>query len=47
MFSSKDRNAFSGLALAIVRAKPGKSGNITVTATSEGLTKGKTVITAQ
>lgn len=36
-FPSAKRRAFSGMALAIVRARPGASGPITVTATSAGL----------
>ena len=36
-FPSHDRQAFNGLALAIVRGKPGESGSITVHAKSEGL----------
>jgi len=36
-FQSPQRKAFSGLCLAIIRAKPGQSGTITLTATSEGL----------
>jgi beta-galactosidase len=36
-FKSPERAAFNGLALAIVRAVPGKRGNITVRATAEGL----------
>lgn len=36
-FPSPDRKAFNGLALVIVRAKPGKTGVITLTASSEGL----------
>lgn len=36
-FPSPERKAFSGLALAIVRAKPGEAGPITVTAESPGL----------
>ncbi len=36
-FPSKDRKAFNGLALAIVRAEKGKQGTITVKAHSEGL----------
>jgi beta-galactosidase len=47
VFSSPERNAFSGLALAIVRAQPNQSGVITVTATSQGLTQAETAITAQ
>ncbi|KAK4172370.1 glycoside hydrolase superfamily [Triangularia setosa] len=36
-FPSKQRKAFRGLALAIVRAKVGRSGTVTVTATANGL----------
>jgi beta-galactosidase len=36
-FKSPERAAFNGLALAIVRAVPGKRGNITVRAAAEGL----------
>jgi beta-galactosidase len=36
-FQSKERNAFNGLCLAIVRAKPGQMGTITLRAESEGL----------
>jgi beta-galactosidase len=36
-FQSKERNAFNGLCLAIVRAKPGQTGTITLKAESEGL----------
>jgi beta-galactosidase len=36
-FQSPQRNAFHGLALAIVRAKPGQPGVITLSADSEGL----------
>jgi beta-galactosidase len=36
-FVSKERKAFSGLALAIVRAKPKSTGRITVTASGVGL----------
>jgi beta-galactosidase len=41
-FPSHQRNAFNGLALAIVRSKPGEKGNITVHAVSGGI-KGATV----
>jgi beta-galactosidase len=44
-FQDTDRKAFNGLALAIVKAKRGQRGAITVTATSEGLTPAKTTIT--
>ena len=47
VFSSPSRKAFSGLALAIVRANPGQSGEITVTATSAGLGAGEVRLTAQ
>jgi len=47
IFSHPDRKAFNGLALAIVRAKPGETGKISLTATSEGLKSGKTIITTQ
>jgi len=42
-FPLHQRNAFNGLALAIVRSKPGEKGNITVHAVSGGI-KGATVI---
>jgi hypothetical protein len=45
-FPSPERNAFSGLCLAIVRAKAGQPGRIRVTAFSEGLGVGTAVITA-
>ena len=44
-FQDTDRKAFNGLALAIVKAKRGQRGTITVTATSDGLTAAKTIIT--
>ncbi|KAK2750472.1 hypothetical protein FQN55_002072 [Onygenales sp. PD_40] len=37
VFPSLERNAFSGLALAVVRAKAGESGEITVSAAADGL----------
>mgnify|MGYP000378980719 FL=1 len=36
-FTSKEREAFNGLCLVIVRSKAGKKGTITVTAKSNGL----------
>jgi beta-galactosidase len=36
-FQAPERNAFNGLALVIVRAKPGQPGTITLTATTDGL----------
>jgi beta-galactosidase len=44
-FASRERKAFKGLALVIVRAR--KAGNITVMATSQGLTSVQTVIRAK
>jgi beta-galactosidase len=44
IFSSKERHAFNGLALAIVKAKRGETGTITVTAKSEGLEPATTTI---
>jgi beta-galactosidase len=43
-FQSKDLNAFNGLCLAIVRAKEGEAGKITLEAESDGLTSATTVI---
>jgi beta-galactosidase len=45
-FPSPERNAFSGLALAIVRAEKGAKGPITVTASAKGLREAKVTITA-
>ena len=42
-FQSQELNAFNGLCLAIVRAKSGESGKITLEAESDGLT-GATVV---
>ena len=47
VFRSKDRKAFNGMALAIVRAKRGQSGQITVIARSEGLEEARTRITTK
>jgi beta-galactosidase len=44
IFSCHERKAFNGLALAIVKAKRGKTGEITLTAKSEGLTMASTTI---
>ena len=46
-FPSKDRKAFNGLALVIVRAKRGQSGQITVVARSDGLEEARTTVTAK
>ena len=43
-FPTPDRKAFNGLAMAIVKAKRGQTGTITLTATSEGLETAKTNI---
>jgi beta-galactosidase len=45
-FQAPERKAFNGLCLVIVRAKPGQSGRIKLTASSEGLRTGTTFITA-
>jgi beta-galactosidase len=45
-FPSLSRKAFSGLALAIVRAEPGAKGEIVVEAKASGLTGGKVTLTA-
>lgn len=45
-FPSKDRKAFNGLALVIVRANSGGSGPITVTAAATGLQSGTILLTA-
>lgn len=46
-FPSKKRNAFSGMALAIVRMKPGTKGAFIVTATATGLVAANVTVTAQ
>jgi len=43
-FPSKDRKAFNGLALAVVRARRGQSGTMTLTATSNGLRSARITI---
>jgi beta-galactosidase len=43
-FPSHEREAFNGLALAIVRSKRGETGSITVTAKSPGLKQARVVI---
>jgi hypothetical protein len=43
-FPSRERNAFNGLCLAIVRAKPGQTGTITLKAESEGLGEAAVVL---
>ncbi|WYZ37665.1 hypothetical protein EsH8_II_001171 [Colletotrichum jinshuiense] len=46
-FSSPERKAFSGLALAIVRSEEGVAGDITVTASGEGLKGAEITVKAQ
>jgi beta-galactosidase len=46
-FPSKDRKAFNGLALVIVRAKRGQRGPITVIARSDGLEEARTGVMAK
>jgi beta-galactosidase len=47
VFSSHDRKAFNGLALVIIRAKPGQRGRIIVKATSQGLQSGQTMVSVR
>jgi beta-galactosidase len=47
VFASHDRKAFNGLALVIVKAKPGQSGGFVVKATSPGLQAVQATITAR
>ena len=46
-FSSKERKAFNGLALVIVRAKAGQAGAITLKATGEGLAPAEIALTSE
>jgi len=47
VFPSPDRKAFNGLALAIVKAKRGQRGTITVTAKAEGVAEARAKITTK
>jgi beta-galactosidase len=47
VFASHERKAFNGLALVIVRGKPGAGGPITVTASADGLQSGTTTVHAK
>ncbi len=47
VFPSKARKAFNGLALAIVRARPGQPGSLVITARSEGLAEAQVTVTAR
>jgi beta-galactosidase len=46
-FQSKERNAYNGLALVIVRTKAGQAGAITLRAKSEGLAAAEVTLSAQ
>jgi beta-galactosidase len=46
-FQAKERNAFNGLCLAIVKTKPGQAGAITVKAESEGLKEAMVALHSQ
>ena len=46
-FQSPQRAAFNGLALAIVRTKPGQAGRIVVSATSDGLGSAKVILNSK
>ena len=46
-FQAKERRAYNGLALVIIRAKPGQSGRIELTAKSKDMIAGKLTITAK
>jgi beta-galactosidase len=46
-FQSKERNAFNGLCLAIVRTQPGRTGTITLKAESDGLAAATVTIRGQ
>jgi beta-galactosidase len=45
-FQAENRKAFGGLALVIVRSEREKAGAITVTATSEGLSPARAILTS-
>ncbi len=47
VFQTSERKAYNGLCLVIVRAKPGQSGGITVTAQSEGLEPAVAIVRAR
>jgi beta-galactosidase len=46
-FHADSRKAFNGLALVILRSRPGQPGRVRLTATSEGLTRGVIEITTR
>ena len=43
-FQSRTRDAFNGLALAVVRTRPGEAGRIVVRARSDGLQAAETTV---
>ena len=45
-FPSRERNAFSGMALAIIRALPAQAGTLTVHAEADGLHGARATVTA-
>jgi len=47
LFSSPERNAFNGMALAIVRATPGQTGQIVLTASAQGLAPASVTMVAE
>jgi beta-galactosidase len=46
-FQAKERNAFNGLCLVIIRSKAGEAGQITLKANAEGLQTSETTITTE
>jgi beta-galactosidase len=46
-FQGDQRKAFNGLALVIVRGQKDKAGSVKITASSEGLKTGETVVTVR
>ena len=46
-FQAPERNAFNGLALVIVRGKPGETGKLHLKAVADGLTAGEVTITTR
>lgn len=46
-FQAKERAAYNGLALVIIRTKPGEPGVITLRAKSDGLAAAETILTSQ
>ncbi|KAJ4373906.1 hypothetical protein N0V83_002645 [Neocucurbitaria cava] len=46
-FPSKERSAFNGLALAIVKGTKGRGGSVTITATAQGVGDGSVTVTTK